>query len=146
MQVRIIETEAMEKFDVLFPNGQVIEASLEEMLQMMSRNFRGKKPMTERSWKSVCADMSGYPGKTFAYMTDSGEMVFSDLKAFIQTQARPPKLLSTREYATIYGVSPEQIKVLCRADRIMGARKVGGRWAIPSNAPYPAIHPRKARL
>lgn len=151
MLARIVETNSNNKFLVLFSDGAMEEFSIEGVLDLMSRNFRDCKPnKLSRSWKTVCADMAAYPGKTIAYQSDSGELVFADYQTLFEVisevQAKPAEYISSAEYAKRYGVSLDQIKQFCRNGRIMGAIKLSGRWIIPVNAPYPSSRPRKAKI
>lgn len=46
--------------------------------------------------------------------------------------------VSIREMSKKWGITPRRVQVLCVSGRIEGAGKVGGIWAIPSDAEHPA--------
>lgn len=46
-------------------------------------------------------------------------------------------LLTARQTAIRWSVSPELVRRLCRQGRIFGARRIGGIWAIPSREEKP---------
>mgnify|MGYP004711441013 CR=1 FL=1 len=108
-------------------------------------------------WNEEFPDMISYPGKTLAYITDSKNLVVNDISPFSFSIFESPDFLdylSTEEYAKRHNVSSEIVKVYCRDGRIEGAKKIGGRWAIPETAPYPVedasrkptAGPRKKRI
>lgn len=45
--------------------------------------------------------------------------------------------LSIKEVAEKWGISPRRVRVLCEAERIEGAAKLGREWAIPADSPKP---------
>lgn len=45
--------------------------------------------------------------------------------------------LSIKEVAKKWGITPRRVQVLCVTGRIQGAGKIGGVWAIPSDAKRP---------
>lgn len=45
--------------------------------------------------------------------------------------------LSIKEIAEKWGITPRRVQVLCVTGRIKGAGKIGGVWAIPSDAERP---------
>lgn len=56
-----------------------------------------------------------------------------------------PRLCSTREYASLCGISRQRVLALLDAGRIAGARWIGARWAIPRGARIaPPAHSRAA--
>jgi predicted nucleotidyltransferase len=58
------------------------------------------------------------------------------------------ELLASEAFARARGVSPQRIRQLLAAGRIAGALRVGGRWAIPADAPIrrtPAGRPPRTR-
>ena len=46
-------------------------------------------------------------------------------------------VLDIKETAQRWGISPRRVQVLCESNRIYGARKIGGSWAIPDDAEKP---------
>lgn len=58
------------------------------------------------------------------------------------------ELLASAAFARARGVSPQRIRQLLAAGKIPGALRVGGRWAIPADAPIrrtPAGRPPRSR-
>jgi predicted nucleotidyltransferase len=58
------------------------------------------------------------------------------------------ELLASEAFARARGVSPQRIRQLLAAGKIPGALRIGGRWAIPADAPIrraPAGRPPRSR-
>ncbi|MBR1742317.1 MAG: hypothetical protein IJ733_10730 [Lachnospiraceae bacterium] len=75
-------------------------------------------------------------------VTGDGALVIYDLTAFLSLLPEGkvqegPKYLSTTEYGKRHKMSAAMIKVHCQNGRLKGAYKLGSRWYIPENAPYP---------
>lgn len=50
-----------------------------------------------------------------------------------------PRMIGTKEYGEMHGLSQVRVRKLCEAGRIPGAEKVGNTWIIPADAlPLPA--------
>lgn len=47
------------------------------------------------------------------------------------------EFLSATQIAKKWGLSPRRIQVLCKAQRIPGAVRIGSVWAIPENTEKP---------
>jgi excisionase family DNA binding protein len=47
-------------------------------------------------------------------------------------------MLTVKEIAKVWGVSPCRVRQLLKDNRIAGARKVGRDWLIPKDAKFPA--------
>ena len=48
------------------------------------------------------------------------------------------KMMSTKEAASLWGISDRQVSKLCGEGKVKGATKVGRSWSIPSDTPKPA--------
>ena len=99
-------------------------------------------PNSEK-WSDEYPEMVSYPGETMAYVTDSFQLVIVDFRPFkvLFDEVKAPTiddLLTVAEYAQLYNKSVEQVKVLCRKGRIVGAKKLGRDWVIPQDTPYPS--------
>ena len=146
MKVRILEPQKSQFYLVLFSDGTIAELTAEGTLMLMMQNFCSSSN-SEKTWKDYCNDMSMYPGETFAYQSDRGELVFPDPEKFVKLiKEVNVQYISIKEYAQRYGVSSEQIKVYCQKGRIQGARRIGKLWIIPEDAPYPTDRPKKKRI
>lgn len=47
-------------------------------------------------------------------------------------------LMSAKQAAEIWGISPRRVAILCSENRIPGAQLVGHSWVVPMNAQKPA--------
>ena len=47
---------------------------------------------------------------------------------------------SVQEMAARWGVTPRQVQLLCKEDRIAGASKISKVWVIPSSAEKPTMN------
>ena len=47
-------------------------------------------------------------------------------------------LMSIKETASRWGISPRRVQYLCETQRIYGAKKIGNSWAVPVDAEKPA--------
>lgn len=45
--------------------------------------------------------------------------------------------ITVQEAADKWGVTPRQVQILCKADRIEGVSRIGRIWVIPENAEKP---------
>lgn len=52
--------------------------------------------------------------------------------------------ITVQEAAKKWGITPRQVQILCKANRIDGASRMSRIWVIPENAPKPTIDRRKA--
>lgn len=141
MQARIIETKAKERV-LLCSDGSIAELTRPVLTQLFTKfktvnNLYGKSGR----WDQESSDMSVYPGKTLAYVTDDYQLLVKDGDVFASLMAensdRYVEYLSTIDYAKKHDRSHELIKVFCREGKIMGAKKVGNTWLVPADAPYP---------
>ena len=96
------------------------------------------------SWMESALDMSETGGDMVAYVTSSAgrqNLVVVDpgpfASLFEQDTDDDSKMIPISEYAKMYGVTPEIIKVYCREGRITGAYKAGRQWLVPKGAVYP---------
>lgn len=48
------------------------------------------------------------------------------------------ELMSVKQTAEKWGVSPRRIQILCNENRIPGAQRIGYSWVIPASAKKPA--------
>lgn len=56
------------------------------------------------------------------------------------------RMIGTREYGELHGLSQVRVRKLCEAGRIPGAKKIGKTWIIPADAlPVPAQKGPKGR-
>lgn len=54
--------------------------------------------------------------------------------------------ISVQEASEKWGVSPRQIQILCKNNRIPGATRLGRIWIIPNNIEKPTKSKRKVKL
>ena len=52
--------------------------------------------------------------------------------------------ITVQEAAEKWGVTPRQVQILCKENRIEGATRMSRIWVIPENAEKPTIDKRKA--
>lgn len=52
--------------------------------------------------------------------------------------------MTVQEAAMKWGVTPRQVQILCKTNRIDGATRMSRIWIIPDNAEKPTISKRKA--
>lgn len=52
--------------------------------------------------------------------------------------------ITVQEAAEKWGVSPRQVQILCKENRIDGAMRMSRIWIIPEDAEKPTGHKRKA--
>lgn len=148
MQARLIK-DKKNIFRILCADGSIIDANVHNLYYLLAE-FRklgnlDKSSAGDKKWTDECLDMSLYPGENYAYVTDNGQLVVIDFLPFrklLDSLDSSANMISTAQYGELHGKSPEQIKVLCRSGRIIGAKKVGKAWMIPENAPYPAVDNR----
>lgn len=98
-------------------------------------------------WDLEYPAMEDYPGVTIAQVNDDKSLTLFDITPFdflFTFNENIDKDVSATEYANMHSKSVEQIKVLCRKNKIPGARKFGRDWLIPENAPYPEDGRRKS--
>lgn len=140
MKARLIKTKD-NKLRLLCEDGTLAICSKVLLFDFLTNfdkvNFNGGDA---GRWDEESPDMVSYPGKTFAYITDTQQLVVYDISPFSFAISESPdflEYLSTDEYAKRHNVSREIVKVYCRDGRIAGVKKIGNRWAIPETAPYP---------
>ena len=51
--------------------------------------------------------------------------------------------ITVQEAAEKWGITPRQVQILCKNNRIVGATRVSRIWVIPENANKPTIDKRK---
>lgn len=77
-------------------------------------------------------------GTLVAHVTTEKELVVLSPDFFHYVfQMDTLSYLTIEEYAAKVGRKPNMIGKLCRTGRLAGAHQQGGRWLIPSDAPYP---------
>ena len=54
--------------------------------------------------------------------------------------------ITVQEAAEKWGVTPRQVQILCKTDRIPGATRLSRIWIIPENAEKPTNEKRKVFL
>lgn len=52
--------------------------------------------------------------------------------------------ITVQEAAEKWGITPRQVQILCKANRIAGATRMSRIWIIPENAKKPTNDKRKA--
>lgn len=90
------------------------------------------------SWNYAGISMSDYGGETVARVNDDGTLIVvsgSHLRALLSE--REFNYLSVDEYAEKYGKKRSIVARLCNEARLPGIKRVGSRWLIPEDAPYP---------
>lgn len=51
--------------------------------------------------------------------------------------------ITVQEAAEKWGITPRQVQILCKNNRIIGATRMSRIWIIPENAEKPTIDKRK---
>ena len=105
-------------------------------------------------WDETAADMSEVGGDLIAYVAeiprtpDKQQLVVIDPGPFAvlfePVNDEDNELIPISEYAAMYGVTREIIKVYCRDGRIPGAIKAGGNWVVARGAAYPTDTRKRA--
>ena len=54
--------------------------------------------------------------------------------------------ITVQEAAEKWGVTPRQVQILCKTNRIPGATRLSGIWIIPEKAEKPTNEKRKAEF
>ena len=54
--------------------------------------------------------------------------------------------ITVQEAAEKWGVTPRQVQILCKTDRIPGATRLSRIWIIPENAEKPTNEKRKGEF
>jgi len=146
MKVRLLEDK--DGFWILLDNGNVLPVTKERLRNMLvnldilySSCEQLSQECTLTKWNYEYPDMQCVPGETYAYITDTLDVVISNFGPFLclfdDVNYTIEDLIRASDYAKKHNRSVEQIKVLCRAGRIPGATKIGRDWVIPKDAPYP---------
>ena len=52
--------------------------------------------------------------------------------------------ITVQEAAIMWGITPRQVQILCKTNRIDGATRISRIWIIPENAEKPTNNKRKA--
>lgn len=52
--------------------------------------------------------------------------------------------ITVQDAAEKWNITPRQVQILCKTDRIPGATRMSRIWIIPENAPKPTMNRRKA--
>lgn len=52
--------------------------------------------------------------------------------------------ITVQEAAEKWGITPRQIQILCKENRVEGATRLSRIWIIPENAKKPTVNKRKA--
>lgn len=140
MKARLVK-DRDSNLKLLCKDGSFSNGSL-PMLTNLILNFKNADDFVGQDgrWRDSVIDMSLYPGKTVAIVTDDSELVIYSGDAFrecFDSTLRTCAYVSVDEYAQMHNKSVEIVKVYCRENRIAGAHKVGRAWMIPREAPYP---------
>lgn len=146
MRARIIKDN--KNYYILYLDGTMNVCTRREF-NLFLKSFKIITDYTGGSnhWDLEYERMEDYPGQTIAFIGNDNSLTIYDLKPFeflFNYESKDEKDISASEYAQKHGKSVEQIKVLCRNNRIKGARKFGRDWLIPENAPYPEDGRRKS--
>lgn len=152
MKARLIR-DGLGEVKLLCADGSICNPDL-IVLRSLLFDFRNTAfTGSEGSWSTSALDMSLIPGETLAYISDDGYLVIIDPSGFegLVITDIPPlgSYISLAEYSAKHNVSVEIIKVYCRHGRILGAKKLPGkygRWLIPENAPYPVSDSRRHKI
>lgn len=134
-------------YELLCWDGSLKRLKTRELVDFFTR-FRDDRYLSggeDGRWDETALDLSETGGDMVAYITSAADrqnLVIVDPSPFLvlfKTTADTPRdYISVNEYAEMYGVSKEVVKVYCREGRIPGAYKAGQRqWLIPKEAPYP---------
>lgn len=51
--------------------------------------------------------------------------------------------VTVKEIAKKWGITPRQVQILCKENRIIGAVRISRIWVIPENADKPTTNKRK---
>ena len=140
MITRLIEN-SKGQLHLLCSNGSIVIPNEENnYLSSLLIDFKLAKDFagSDGCWKDHTPEISMYPGKTIAYVTNNKELVIVDFEPFKHIlESKKPEYLSTEEYGKKFNKSAEIVKVFCRQGRIFGAVKIGSSWFVPKDAPYP---------
>lgn len=140
MKARIVKNK--DSIKLLFKDGSISNFGIDHLIHffLYFKNpdvFHGD----DGDWREFYNDMSEYPGKTLAYITDRDDLLLQDQDLINMIISYPSasdiRYLTTAEYAQKHNRSRELIKTLARSGRIPGAIKKGRSWLFPENAPYP---------
>ncbi len=128
-------------FQILYIDGTYSVCSKREF-NLFLKDFKNISNYSGGShhWDIDCDNMEDFPGETIAQVNDDKSLTVFEMKPFdflFVYEDKVDKDISATEYAIKHNKSVEQIKVLCRKNKIKGARKFGRDWLIPENAPYP---------
>lgn len=139
MIARIIQKD--NNYYILYIDGTMSVCTKREF-NLFMKSFQNIQDFSGGSihWDLECDEMSEYEGKTIAQVNDDNSLTIFSILPFqflFKYAETEDKDISATEYARKHNKSVEQIKVLCRNNKIAGARKFGRDWLIPENAPYP---------
>lgn len=128
-------------FLIGLPDGSVHKTD-SGMVKSFLLNF-GKMHLDRRypkcgEWeKPFCVEGDREPLQKEAALSKDGVLSLYD-PGLMNLLADSVQYISVQEYAAAHGKSPSRIKTHCQNHRIAGVIKIGGRYAIPKDAPYPA--------
>lgn len=91
-------------------------------------------------WDGEYPEMSMYPGRSMAFVTDMLQLVIDDSAILVQLSAVDnimDGMLTVAEYSNSVSIGQEQLKKYCKQGRMNGALKKGNLWLIPTNCPIP---------
>lgn len=142
-------------YELLCFDGTKKQLAQKDLISFFN-NFRDDEYLShgeDGHWDGDAMDMTDIEGETVAYVVDTPrepgrqQLVIIDptpfVEAFQPEPDAPVEMIPITEYAAMYGVSREIIKVYCREGRLLGATKVGTNWVVPRDAIYPTDQRRR---
>lgn len=146
MKARLVN-DGSDTMMLLCSDGSICTISDTDLSCLLS-HFKNVEEFSgnDGSWLSTCKDMALYPGETLAYVSDDLSLVIMDprvLCGITSTDSILGPYIDLADYAKKANRSRQIIKVYCREGRLLGAKKIGGSWMIPENAPYPVPPSRR---
>lgn len=151
-----VEGRGTELYELLCWDGtkKILRA---KELSTFFKNFRDDSYLSggeDGRWDTTAMDMSEVGGDLIAYVVevprepDKQQLIVVDpgpfAALFVPENNEDNELIPISEYASMYGVTREIVKVYCRDGRIPGAIKAGGNWVVPRGAAYPTDTRRRA--
>lgn len=144
-----MEGQSAELYEMLCMDGTKKILRAKELASFF-KNFRDDMYLSggeDGRWDATAMDMSEVGGDLIAYVVeiprepDKQQLIVVDpgpfAALFVPDNNEDNELIPISEYAAMYGVTREIVKVYCRTGRIVGAIKAGGNWVVPRGAAYP---------
>lgn len=125
-------------YHLLLSNGAIRKVSLAEAMHFLETFDSELHYAGTGRWNYEGISMEDYGGETVARVNDDGSLTIvsaADFRAALS--AYEINYVSVEQYASKHGKKRSIIARMCNENRLPGVKKVGTRWLIPENAPYP---------